>query len=566
MDSIKSLMSQLISAITEAASSSDKVSALLATAQAKSQQLGPGGAVLLGLLTLWLLRRLRGSRQRTLNGLPLPPQPAGQWPVVGHLPLLGMHAHDTHKLMQRLAGELGPVYMLQMGTERAVVISNEELAREALIKRGKAYSGRFVTRLWSLVTENGSNLAMAPYGDGWRHTRRVAHKILTPLALSSLDASLEREAVRLLSHLRDTPELNVIPLFQRYTANVIFSKALGLSFASLDDPTLTTIIQCAADLFDAVGVGGVEEYLGKNGWAMAWPGSAVVRLLSARKTRQVDSVIERFYVGILLPRLQFLKDRLAHETPDQRAARDLCYAEELLLNGESDAELAMSMTQIKQLMADLLIAGLDTTAATLSWLALQLVNHPAAQAKAHAELDLLRDAHGKPRLPGLEDMDALPYTRAIIKEVLRGVPVGPLGLPRMTTEDTEVGGYAVPNGTQVIFDIVSIHDSMYPGAGTEFKPERWLAGGKGDAKANLEIPDGLYTFGQGRRLCPGFHLAYRELFLVTSTMLAAFELRSGDPERKTLRMDEAFGLTVLPKHGVPVQFVPRGKVEWAGKA
>ncbi|KAI9149691.1 hypothetical protein H9P43_009868 [Blastocladiella emersonii ATCC 22665] len=515
-----------------------------------------------GIASAWLLHRAsRTSDDRTLNGLPLPPEPAGKWPILGHLPLLGAHASASHKLMQRLAREHGPVFMLTLGTERAIVISNEALARESLIKRGGAYAGRFLTRLWAMVCENGTSLAMAPYGDHWRFTRRVAHKILTPLALSSLDATLEHEAARFLAHLRAHPvQADATPLFQRYTANVIFSKALGLSFASLEDPTLTTTIACANDLFEAIGVGGFEEYLGNSGWLAAWPGSALVRLISARKTRAVESVVDRFYVRILQPRLEFLQARLARESAAQRAARELCYAEELMVQGMADPEAAMPLQRIKQLMADLLIAGLDTTAATMAWIAVMLVNHPAAQAKAHAELDALRDAHGKPRMPGLADMESLPYTRAIIKEVLRAIPVGPLGLPRMTTEDTEVGGFAVPQGTQVIYNIVDIHEDMYPGAGTEFTPERWLAGGKGDGngKANLEIPDGLYTFGQGRRLCPGFHLAYRELFLVTSTMLAAFELRSADPDRPRISMDETFGLTVLPKHGVPVQFVPRG--------
>ncbi|KAI9183704.1 hypothetical protein H9P43_004622 [Blastocladiella emersonii ATCC 22665] len=531
-------------------------------ADALSRVSRPSTAALLaaGIASAWLLHRAsRGGDGRTLNGLPLPPEPTGRWPIVGHLPLLGAHAHESHKLMQRLAREHGSVFMLQLGTERALVISNEALARESLIKRGGAYAGRFLTRLWCLSSEDGTNLAMAPYGDHWRATRRTAHKILTPLALSSLDASLEHEAMRFVDHLRAHPvQGDATTLFQRYTANVIFSKALGISFASLDDPTLLTTIECAADLFEAVGVGGFEEYLGNSGWLSSWPGSAIVKLISARKTRLVESVVDRFYVGIVMPRLEVLQERLARESEAERAARDLCYAEELLVQGMQDPASAMPLQRIKQLMADLLIAGLDTTAATLAWTTLLLVNHPEIQAKAHTELDALRDANGNRRMPGLEDMDLLPYTRAIVKEVLRAIPVGPLGLPRMTTEDTEVGGYAVPKGTQVIYNLVSIHDSMYPGAGTEFKPEGWLAGGKGDGKANLEIPDGLYTFGQGRRLCPGFHLAYRELFLVTSTMLAAFELRSADPEHPQLRMEETFGLTVLPKHGVPVQFIPRG--------
>lgn len=50
--------------------------------------------------------------------------------------------------------------------------------------------------------------------------------------------------------------------------------------------------------------------------------------------------------------------------------------------------------------------------------------HPDAQQFAQAEIDRLV---GKDRLPTIEDQKNLPYTMALIKEVLRWSPVVPLG-------------------------------------------------------------------------------------------------------------------------------------------
>lgn len=49
---------------------------------------------------------------------------------------------------------------------------------------------------------------------------------------------------------------------------------------------------------------------------------------------------------------------------------------------------------------------------------------PDVQRKAHDELD---HVVGRDRLPTFADRDSLPYIEAIIREVYRVIPVGPLG-------------------------------------------------------------------------------------------------------------------------------------------
>lgn len=49
--------------------------------------------------------------------------------------------------------------------------------------------------------------------------------------------------------------------------------------------------------------------------------------------------------------------------------------------------------------------------------------YPEVQKKAHEELD---SVVGTDRLPVFEDMDRLPYLRALVSEVVRWMPVAPL--------------------------------------------------------------------------------------------------------------------------------------------
>ena len=70
------------------------------------------------------------------------------------------------------------------------------------------------------------------------------------------------------------------------------------------------------------------------------------------------------------------------------------------------------------LMAFLLVAASDTTAAALGVFILAMASFPEIQKKAQEELDRVLCG----RLPTHADIKSLPYLSAIIKEVLRYVP------------------------------------------------------------------------------------------------------------------------------------------------
>jgi cytochrome P450 len=55
---------------------------------------------------------------------------------------------------------------------------------------------------------------------------------------------------------------------------------------------------------------------------------------------------------------------------------------------------------------------------------LTMTRYPSAQAKAQEELDRVV---GRDRLPDFNDSPNLPYLNALVREVLRWHPVGPVG-------------------------------------------------------------------------------------------------------------------------------------------
>jgi cytochrome P450 len=75
-------------------------------------------------------------------------------------------------------------------------------------------------------------------------------------------------------------------------------------------------------------------------------------------------------------------------------------------------------------------AGTDTTACYMANFFLAMTIFPDVQRRAQEELDALLGAKvpGEPtRLPEFEDKGKLPYVEAMIKEIHRWAPAGPIG-------------------------------------------------------------------------------------------------------------------------------------------
>ncbi|KNE67967.1 hypothetical protein AMAG_13145 [Allomyces macrogynus ATCC 38327] len=468
---------------------------------------------------------------------PLPPCPPA-WPLVGHLPLLAT-ASEPDKLIQRLAREYGPIFHLKLGNVIAVIISSNELAQETLVKRGKTYASRRAGKVAALSTDNAQNMAQIIYGPRWSHLRRVAHRILTPLKLTDMDAILAAESLRFVQHLlaKTGEPVEIKQYLMLYTANIMLAKCLGITHDSPDDPALESLCADVHTMFQIAGVGGIEDYF--DSMLVEWAGMS-------HKRKIIAAVCERVHRGLIWNRLVEFKARLDGEKArgvDPRSNRNLCWAEELILFMNEDE---LTLNDIKLLMLDFIFAGIDTTAATLLWVFIYLINDPTLQTRLHAEVDAIVATHG--RLPSLDDLDALPYTRAIIKEVTRLSPVAPLGLPRQTIEDDALAGYHIPAGAQVIYNVVGIHSAMDDG---EFRPDRWIERG------SLTVMDGTLTFGAGRRMCPGVHLATREMVLLVARTVACVGLGNAKGDGAKIEMTSQFGLTVLPKETVLVQAAVR---------
>lgn len=89
------------------------------------------------------------------------------------------------------------------------------------------------------------------------------------------------------------------------------------------------------------------------------------------------------------------------------------------------------------LVEHIFIAGTDMSASVITWAMTALMKTPTAKKKATEEI---RGLVGKKGTVDEDDIQNLPYLKAVIKETMRLYPPAPLLVPRQTIERCTIDG------------------------------------------------------------------------------------------------------------------------------
>jgi cytochrome P450 len=170
---------------------------------------------------------------------------------------------------------------------------------------------------------------------------------------------------------------------------------------------------------------------------------------------------------------------------------------------------------IKWTSTSMYLAGSDTSVYTMEAFFLAMSMFPDVQKKAQEEIDRVV---GTSVLPGFTDRNNLPYINALVLEAQRWHPILPMGFPHVAEQEDEIEGYRIPKGAMLLPAVwwFTRDPAVYHNA-EQFKPERYKT------PYNEPSPN-EFTFGFGRRICPGRYLADASLYLLFAQTLAAFKI------------------------------------------
>ncbi|KAI9002556.1 cytochrome P450 [Hyaloraphidium curvatum] len=178
--------------------------------------------------------------------------------------------------------------------------------------------------------------------------------------------------------------------------------------------------------------------------------------------------------------------------------------------------------ELRDVVMNLLIAGRDTTAQTLTWSFYNLSRRPDIVKKCRDEISRVL---GADRAPDYESLKELKYLTAVFFETLRlhsNVPTTTL----FATKDTVLQGSGTKvyagEGVEYSSWAMGYRKELWGPDAEEFKPERWIDPLTGSVRKENQYK--YPVFKGGPRICLGQNMAIQEGVTFLAQVLRAFDL------------------------------------------
>ncbi|KAF2259878.1 cytochrome P450 [Lojkania enalia] len=440
------------------------------------------------------------------------------------------------------ADTYGPIYRTKMLGSNFVIVSDEALAEEILVKRAKVYSDRPQIRsLYDSKSTFGSMEYLPLMGKNmyWARQRKFTHSYLTESTNARYYGLMEFEVKRWL--------------------NILLIEPDNFSF-SLED--MASKVMCQLTWDDHT----LSAYCTKSAWGLLTqmsPAGPITNVLTPlwhlpyyinpwkiAETKRHDEQQAWWMDRLLTTRRRMEKGK-------QRPCFTRTFletADKTSISGDYEASSVIGM---------MALVGIFTVAGPLYYFLVSMIHHPKWQARCQKEIDEMCGG----QMPTLADMPNLPVLRACIKETMRWKPNVPTGVAHECEADDWYRGYFIPKGTRILpLDFAFLRNpTKYPDP-ENFRPERWLEPGWPTYQEPLtKFPTikGMTSFGWGQRQCLGQSLTQDECVVACGGLLWAFSLkRKVDPESGEeieVPLNKSNSLLIVKPDPFQMAFEPRSE-------
>jgi epi-isozizaene 5-monooxygenase len=214
-----------------------------------------------------------------------------------------------------------------------------------------------------------------------------------------------------------------------------------------------------------------------------------------------------------------------------------------LLEAQDDNGDPIGEQEIHDQVVAILTPGSETVASTIMWLLQVLAEHPEHADKVRAEVESVTG--GRP--VAFEDVRKLTHTNNVVVEAMRLRPAVWI-LTRRAVRDTELGGYRIPAGADIVYSPYAIQrDPRSYADNLEFDPDRWRPDRVKDVPKHAMSP-----FSTGNRKCPSDHFSMAQLTLITAALATKYRFEQVPGSDDGTRV----GITLRP-HKLLLRPVPR---------
>ncbi|KAF7848358.1 hypothetical protein BT93_L2067 [Corymbia citriodora subsp. variegata] len=484
-------------------------------------------------LFLLLLLSVKNSNNKKKN---LPPGPPSL-PIIGNFHQLG---HLPHQSLWKLSRQYGPVMLIRLGGAPTIVISSPEAAREVLKTHDLNCCSRPRLVGTGRLSYDSLDVAFVEYGNYWREVRKLCVlELFSTKRVQSFRYVREEEVGSMIESIAKSAEsgslVNISEKFMALTANVTCRIAFGKAFQGTDFED-ARFMDMVHEGMAMLGSFSASDFFPRFGWI-------VDRFMG------LHSRLEKSFHDLDILYEKVIEE---HRNANKSNKEEEDIVDSLLKMEKDQTELAgvrLKKDNIKAILMDIFLGGVDTGAVVMDWTMAELVRNPRVMRKAREEI---RSCVGNKKLVVEDDLSKLKYLRLVLKEVLRLHPPGALLLPRETIGHFKLFGYDVDPKSRVHVNVWGMgRDPSLWECPEEFVPERFEDNPIDYKGIHFE----LLPFGAGRRGCPGMWMAMVVVEMALANVLHSFdwELPEGMIEGD-VSMEEGAGIAVFKK--VPLTLLP----------
>jgi cytochrome P450 len=451
------------------------------------------------------------------------------------VPGMGRFGHDAEffgtriPLLLRIAAMRGDLARMRIFRQHVVMMTSPRAVHEVLVEKSRHFEKSPMLQL-ALYPLAGEGLFTSG-GDLWRQQRRLMAPLFQPAHIGRYADCMRDCTLRAISRYADGEVIDVAREMTRITMSII-GKALFDSdtFEEADEVggALTHALSWTTFATSSLPVAAqamLLSYATLRGPSLPAPLAEVAAwlrprlkspvLLPGERSRQLRQAL-----AILDGRIQrMIDERRAADAAGAPPRRDLLTSLLSARDTEGDG-VPMSDRQVRDEATTLFVAGHETTAVSLSWVAYLLSRHAGPRQRLVDEVARL----GRQPLR-FEDHARLPYALQVFKEALRMYPpVYVFG--RQAQDEVTVADYRVPQGTVVFACPYALHhrEDLWPDP-HRFDPDRFLPEAEAARPRHAWLP-----FSSGPRVCIGQPFALLEAQLILGTLLQNVSLEPvGNP-------------------------------------
>ncbi|KAF8160344.1 cytochrome P450 [Mycena galopus ATCC 62051] len=430
-------------------------------------------------------------------------------PIIGNL--FQLPRKNMAKVYASWTRTYGDVIYLHVFGREFILLNSSKSILELLDEQGASYSDRPRLAFAGEMVGREESVLFHQYGERLKKHRKLLRNGLNTRRIPEYWSLLESESWRLMHALITAPD-EFISLLRRHSGAITLKLAYGYKVKSyLEDDAFVSLAEDLATITTEASEPGrwlVDSFpiLKKApGWL---PGTSFVKWAQEARSKSEEFTNAPYEFAI-------------KSYEDGTGSRS--YTTEVIeyLEAEKGRQLdSMEERLVKWNSASIYAGKLNSeqTVALIEAFFLYMAVFPEIQIKAQAELDRIV---GADRLPTMEDEAQLPYIQALIKELHRFNPIVPL-IPHSGNQDEVYRGFRIPKGSWIMANSWAImHDSVVFEAPERFWPGRYLPK-EGDCRVDPRD----YSFGFGRRRCPGLAFANSVIFITIAQTLAVFNIEA----------------------------------------